>query len=282
MHKPIGHDPRWTNVTGFGVYADAMYELDYHIGRVMQALEDNGVANDTLVFITGDNGPATYECQFGGQVGPLLGQWQSNHGQGGGHAKGTNWEGGIREVSLAYWPGQIKPRVTNALTTTLDYMTTLAALSGATLPTDRVYDGIDLSPILFDGLDQGHKTLYHPNSNTGSHGEITALRVGKYKAHYVTGQGWFNCSQIKAKVLVHTPPLIFDLNTDIAEKKPLQKSDPGYDNILGAVRQAYKDYENSLVHDKISTVDWSNDPNVKPCCNPSHPVCRCTCEQDEL
>ena len=189
MHKPITHQDQFLNVTGHGPFADALYELDFYMGKVIQHLEELGASNNTLLFITGDNGPSQDQCQFAGSVGPFVGTWQQTAGGGGGTAKTTVWEGGHREVALAYWPGKVPPNsVTNALASTLDVFPTVARLAGAALPPDRMFDGVDLSPVLFDAHPTAHSVLYHPNSGAyGPPGEIGALRYGRYKAVYYSG-----------------------------------------------------------------------------------------------
>lgn len=93
-------------------------------------------------------------------------QRQKKQGGGGSSSKATLWEGGHRMVGLARWPGMISPRVCDALASSLDCLPTLLALAGVKLPTDRVYDGIDLAPVLFKGIEQGHTNLFHPNKRS--------------------------------------------------------------------------------------------------------------------
>ena len=93
---------------------------------------------------------------------PFLGAAAKTAGGGGGSAgKLTSWEGGHREVGVAVWPGKIKPgTVSHVLSTTMDYLPTIAALAGAPLLTDRTYDGLDLSPVLFEGATTHHPHLF--------------------------------------------------------------------------------------------------------------------------
>ena len=93
-------------------------------------------------------------------------QRQKKQGGGGSSSKTTLWEGGHRMVGLARWPGMISPRVCDALASSLDCLPTILALAGVKLPTDRVYDGIDLAPVLFKGIEQGHTNLFHPNKRS--------------------------------------------------------------------------------------------------------------------
>ena len=83
-----------------------------------------------------------------GSAGPYQGTWQRNEGGGGSASKTTTWEGGHREVGVARWTGKIKPRVSNATLSTLDFFPTFLSLAGLALPTDRIFDGIDVSAVL--------------------------------------------------------------------------------------------------------------------------------------
>jgi arylsulfatase G len=279
MHKPITHDPKWTNITGKGVYHDALYELDWNLGRVVKYIETSSVADNTLIFITGDNGPALDQCAFGGSMGPFLGLWESKGpGGGGGTGKSTCWEGGHREVGLAYWPGVIKPRTTTALASTLDFFPTFVKLAGGQMPNNRSYDGIDISNVLFGGSDSGHESLMHPNSGTfGTIGDIAAVRAGKYKGHIYTGAGMTQCGGPPGNKQTHEPPLLFDLSVDIAEENPIGPKDPRYNDALNSVRQALVAFQEDLAKDHVSKANYGLDPKVQPCCNPKNPMCRCTC-----
>ena len=89
------------NTTGRGPFADALAELDDTVGSILSALGRNHVRDDTLVLMTGDNGPWQAKCELTGSPGPFLGTWQQENG-GGSSAKTTLWEAGHREVILAY------------------------------------------------------------------------------------------------------------------------------------------------------------------------------------
>ena len=137
---------------------------------------------------------------------PFVGKWLAAQGKGGSTGKTTTWEGGHREPGLAVWPGKIKKGSrSTALSSTLDYLPTIAGLAGVPLPGDRAFDGFDLSPVLFDGARQVRSTLFHPNSGCeGKIGELETLRVnGTLKAKYRTGGGCADCQGQKAEVQFH-------------------------------------------------------------------------------
>uniref|UniRef100_A0A674HSZ9 Sulfatase N-terminal domain-containing protein n=1 Tax=Taeniopygia guttata TaxID=59729 RepID=A0A674HSZ9_TAEGU len=96
-HYPQFASREFAGTTRRGPFGDALAEFDGTVGQLLQALQDNGLENSTLVFVTSDNGPSTLRRSRGGSSGHLR------------CGKGTTYEGGMREPALAYWPGRIAP-----------------------------------------------------------------------------------------------------------------------------------------------------------------------------
>jgi arylsulfatase A-like enzyme len=115
--------------------------MDQGVGRVLDALDRYGVRDNTLVVFTSDNGP-----QFGGTGGHCLNRFNCGfHG-----AKGSTYDGGIRAPLIARWPaGFDGGRAVDRMTHMTDWFSTLAAVAGGRVPTDRTIDGWDVSPLLF-------------------------------------------------------------------------------------------------------------------------------------
>ena len=196
MHTPLAYNTRFSNSStrsGYSVhFGNALFEVDDSVGQIIQALDDYGLRNNTLVILTSDNGPAdlgSVHCIDVGSVGPFSGLWQRHKGGGGSTSKATVWEGGHHVVGIANWPGRIKGgAVSNELTSTVDILPTLASLADLKLPADREYDGIDISSILFgyqyssDNYWAG-RTLCHPSGDgdLSPEQDVPAMRVGKYK-----------------------------------------------------------------------------------------------------
>ena len=122
-------------------------------------------------------------------------------------------------------------QVSGVLSSTLDYLPTIAAAAGVRLPTDRSFDGIDLLPVLLGQHGaQGHSGLFHPNSadsqgealeDAGVQGALDAVRPLQYKAVWQTG-GVFGCGDgNRARPERFEPPLLFDLDADPQEATPL-------------------------------------------------------------
>ncbi len=148
-------------------YKDTLIELDDIVGRLSAALEETGQAENTLIWISSDNGPEM-ETWPDAAYTPFR------------CAKGSTWEGGVRVPAVFLWPGMIEPeRVSDGLLNFSDFLPTALALAGATdkVPADRFIDGIDQTSFLLapEGLSNRKYHYYWLG------GTLSALRVGEYK-----------------------------------------------------------------------------------------------------
>src|SRR5690606_26546144 len=124
-----------------GRYGDVIMEIDWSVGEVLKALDENGLAENTLVVFTTDNGPWLSYGNHAGSAGPLR------------EGKGTCWEGGTRVPCIMRFPGKIPAGTTNdRMVMTIDLLPTIAGLVGAELP-GRKIDGRDVWPILAGNKD---------------------------------------------------------------------------------------------------------------------------------
>jgi arylsulfatase A-like enzyme len=193
--------------------------------------------------------------------------------------------------TIAFWPGRIAPGVTAAMGSHLDILPTFLSLAGAQLPKDRHYDGMDLSPVLFDKAQTLHESLFHGESIGGA---LTAWRFHQYKAFsktYAVGScnstarddlaamavasGDVDAGEDNGEIHVHlwSTPLIFDLSADPAESKPLKDVDP---RLIAKMRQVHAELLANIQGTPHSHVDWTMGwEAVYPCCNPHHVLCRC-------
>ena len=276
MHVPHDYAREFKNTSALpSVYGDTLRELDYHVNQTYQLLKDLSILNQTLLIFTSDNGPWSSKCDLGGNQGSLTGVWQASPlpfgGGGGGTAKFTTWEAGHRVPFIAHWPGAIPPAtVSNAIGSNLDMMPTIANLAGFILPSNRSFDGIDLSPVLFDGSNQGHEYLFHPDQN----GTLSAVRYNQYKAYYTTYSASDGaCGGRRGLIIDHKPPLIFDLSRDLAESTPIVVSESVYNAIDQALQAKLKDIA-STPHTQVDYRIGGLD--ARACCDAGHIVCRCT------
>ncbi|XP_043441030.1 arylsulfatase G isoform X1 [Prionailurus bengalensis] len=273
MHVPLSGTRLSADRRGRRPYGAALREMDRLVGQIKDKV-DRTARENTFLWFTGDNGPWAQKCELAGSVGPFTGSWQTH--QGGSAAKQTTWEGGHRVPALAYWPGTVPINVTStALLSVLDIFPTVVALAGASLPQDRHFDGLDASSVLFGWSQTGHRVLFHPNSGAaGEYGALQTVRLEQHKAFYVTG-GAKACDGKVGPPRLHEPPLIFNLEEDVAEAEPLEEGSAEYERVLPEVRQVLADVLVDIAGDKTSRADYTRDPSVTPCCDPHRKACRC-------
>jgi len=204
-HTPLFASDRFKGRSPRGIYGDVLAELDWSVGEVLKALNDTGVADNTLVFFTSDNGPWTWMgAETGGSAGLLR------------DGKGSTWEGGMRVPGIAWWPGRIRPAVSDAVVTTMDLLPTVAKLAGAELPKDRPYDGKDASPVLFEGRGIERDVFCYYRGET-----LFAARLGDWKAHFITQGSYGDPKPVK-----HDRPLLYNLAVDPSEAHEISADHP--------------------------------------------------------
>jgi arylsulfatase len=180
--------PRWAGKSGHGLYADAMMELDWEVGELLKKLDDLGIADNTIVVFTSDNGAEIFSWPDGGNH-PFRGE------------KGTTFEGGFRVPMVARWPGTIKPgTIVNEIFASEDWMPTL--LAGAGEPDlkskllagmkvgDKTFkthlDGYNFVPYLKGEADKGPRREFFYFTDNG---DLTAVRYDDWKVTFKTIKG---------------------------------------------------------------------------------------------
>jgi arylsulfatase A len=156
------------------------------------------------VVFTSDNGPWLSYNEQGGSAGLLRG------------GKGGTWEGGMREPTIFWMPGRVKPGVVSGIGSTLDLLPTFCNLSGAKVPDDREMDGYDLSPVLFNGDESPRDHMIYYRGQ-----RIFAVRKGPFKAHFITRSEYGGNDEEQ-----HDPPLLFNLEHDPSEKYNIAQKHP--------------------------------------------------------
>ncbi|MDG2167308.1 MAG: sulfatase [Opitutales bacterium] len=162
-HTPYKAGPAFAGSSEDGVRGDIIQELDWGIGEVLKALEENGVLENTMVIFTSDNGPLkqVYSQPYSG-------------------TKYITMEGGHRVPFIIYWKGTLQPAELDVPVIAMDLFPTLSELIGAPMPTDRVFDGVSLMP-LFEGKPiarSSDEPFYYYNCEN-----LQCVRVGDWKLH---------------------------------------------------------------------------------------------------
>ncbi len=203
------------HATPRAAYAAMISHMDAAVGTIVDELKKLGLAENTLIIFTSDNGPAWKrlggtDSKFFNSAGPLRAH------------KGSAYEGGIREPFIACWPGKIPGgRVSNYIGGFQDVLPTLCDVAQVEKPAN--IDGISIVPTLFnDGKQPEHKYLYWEFSG---YDQQQAVRAGKWKI-------------IRSGVDVGDPPFeLYDLDTDIGEKHNVAADHPDVVARLTTVRE---------------------------------------------
>ncbi|MDB4384831.1 sulfatase [Opitutaceae bacterium] len=203
-HTPIRPSTTFKGRTGHGVYVDFLLELDHSTGRIMQALRDNGLDENTLVVFTSDNGPTPT-----GDPGGLNG------------GKYVTMEGGHRVPGIARWPGVIPSgTVSDTTVTSMDLFPLFCDLAEVDLPTDRKIDGRNIRDILQgESTESPHETIAYYNGTN-----LQAVRQGAWKLHLprtIDDQPFWSKGKGNNPMKVYLTldePLLFNLTEDVGER----------------------------------------------------------------
>ncbi len=164
-HVPLGVSDKFKGKSEQGMYGDVIMEIDWSVGEVMKTLKKHGLDDNTLVIFVSDNGPWLNYGNHAGSADPLR------------EGKGTNWEGGLRVPCIMRWSGQITANTEcNNIASTIDLLPTIAKITGATLPENKI-DGVNILPLLKNENDanpRDHFFYYYC-------GSLGAVRQGKWK-----------------------------------------------------------------------------------------------------
>jgi arylsulfatase A len=230
VHVPIHPGDKFRGKSA-SLFSDWVEELDWSAGRVLDTVRELGLADRTLVIFTSDNGPWLPKGTNAGVAGPLRG------------GKGTTWEGGVREPTIAWWPGKVPAdSVCDAVAANFDFLPTFVSLAGGTIPHDRKIDGQDLLPLLLGRAKTSpHEAYFYFSGNN-----LQAVRSGPWKLK-IAGRGEGTGKATGASEEKSFEPVLYNLAEDIGEQtdqsrkhpeivKRLQSLIAEMDSDLGAIR----------------------------------------------
>jgi arylsulfatase A len=188
VHFPLYPGKAFQKKSANGNYGDWVEEVDWSVGQVLDTLRDLKLDAKTFVLFTSDNGGTPRAVNA-----PLRG------------FKNSTWEGGMREPTIAWWPGKIPAgTATDEVTGMIDILPTLVKLGGGTVPADRKIDGRDIWPLLAGdaGAKSPHDVFYYIRGF-----KLEAVRSGPWKLHLQKGE-------------------LFNLSTDIGEATNVADANP--------------------------------------------------------
>lgn len=201
-HLPIFRSEEFAGRSLRGRYGDAVEEIDWSVGRIRETLEELGIAENTLVFFSSDNGPwQLASITDAGSAGMLRG------------SKNMSYEGGMRVPAIFWWPETIEPGIVSGIGSTLDVYATVLSLAG--IQAAEGIDGMDLTPVLKGASESPRTEMAYYVS-----GDLHAYRKGSYKLHLITqeGQG--------APKVHHATPLLYDIRRDVSEQQDIAGQHP--------------------------------------------------------
>lgn len=187
VHVPLYVEDRFLEESENGSYGAAVACIDWSTEVILRELEELGLADNTIVIFTSDNGSRVQGG--GGSNHPLRAH------------KGTTWEGGQRVPCIVRYPEHVPAGATSdAVCSAMDFYPTLAKWCGTELPTDRTIDGHDVSPLLMGQTEPGNESepFFYYLGNT-----LEAVRLGKWKLHVSRG----------GEAIAE----LYDLNLDVGE-----------------------------------------------------------------
>lgn len=243
-HTALHVSDRFRGKSERGLYGDVIEEMDFHVGRVLDTLRSEQLAERTYVLFTSDNGPWLIKNRghrqgigaedHGGSASPLR------------SGKVSTWEGGVRVPCVFWSPGQIPASGTcDELASTLDVLPTIAALAGTKVPDDRTIDGEDIRHLLAgesDQVNQDKVFCYYFLTH------LQAVRHGKWKLHLPRPERPPWLRPFTPNRHIHPSddigiarPMLFDLESDVSETTDLADKQPQIVKRLLAIAEAARE-----------------------------------------
>ncbi|XP_019898111.3 steryl-sulfatase isoform X2 [Esox lucius] len=284
VHTAMFASPAFQGTSQHGVFGDAVHEVDWSVGQLMRALDRLNLRENTLVYLTSDQGAHLEEISIRGEV---------HRGSNGIYkaGKSTNWEGGIRVPGLLRWTGTLpEGKVTDEPISNMDVFPTVVKLTGGMVPVDRVIDGHDLMPLLQGEVERSeHEFLFHycnaylnavrwhpPNSNLTW--KAFFFTPNFYPENGTACMHTHTCFCTGSYVTHHDPPLLFELSRDPSETRPLTPdAEPAFHTVLEQIRAASARHVESIipVQDQLALTHVLWKPWLQPCCSAWSQLCRC-------
>ncbi|GIU79606.1 MAG: arylsulfatase [Bryobacteraceae bacterium] len=216
IHVPRAPHPRFAGRSGMGPRGDVILQLDWCVGEILNALDRHGLARNTIVIFTSDNGPVVddgYQDEAAERLGDHrpAGPWRGG--------KYSNFEGGTRVPFFVRWPERVRPGSESAaLVSQIDLFASLASLAGARLEAEAAPDSIDILPALLGEAKRGREYLVE-------HAGSLALIAGRWK-YVAPGKGPKINTNTNTELGNDPGPQLYDLARDPGERINLASHHP--------------------------------------------------------
>lgn len=242
-HAPIIPNDEYRGTSEAGPYGDFVVESDAMAGRILDALKENGFADNTIVIFTADNGPEKYAYERQ----KTYDHWSSGELRG---LKRDVWEGGHRVPFIIKWPGMVRPGAVAAETVSqVDLTATLAKEIGYELASDEAVDSYDLRPVL---LEKKLATPLRVATVQNTFERVFSIRMGDWvyinakSGEHSKSPDWFN--EDRGYGTDATPGLLYNLAKDPAQQKNLYTAYPEKVEKMKAQLERYKAGEGCAPH----------------------------------
>lgn len=241
-HYPNLPSKRFEGQSRIGQFGDSLMEGDAIVGRMLDALKDVGLDDNTIVVFASDNGfQGSVVREFGGDM-PDMGSPGPHRGE-----LGDVSEGSICTAAMVRWPGHIRPRSSYAMFSIMDFFPTFARLAGGKVPNDRPIDGVDQTDLLLGTSDTGRRdtllTFVGP--------DLVAARWKQFRAYFADvapgRSGWGGANLLAgtggSAAAMNGYPKIFNIESDPREEYNIGAM---YEWVIGPVLKAVDEYKESL------------------------------------
>jgi arylsulfatase A-like enzyme len=217
IHVPRTPHERFSGKTTMGRRGDVIVEMDWVAGEITKEIERLGLDKNTMILFTSDNGPVLDDGYSDDAIKKAGGHLPAGIFRGG---KYSAFEAGTRVPTIVYWPGRVKPGVSNALFSQVDVMASLAALTGQPLAAEAGVDSRNKLPVLLGAAGNNQEYMLEESYTL-------SLRYGRWK--YIAPQekrppDWLKNKQIESGL--SQQPQLYDLQSDPAEKNNVASQDP--------------------------------------------------------
>jgi arylsulfatase A-like enzyme len=216
-HSIVDASPEFSGKSKAGLYGDVIEELDHHTGRLLDAIDELGLRDNTIVIFMSDNGPWNNNQQELREKNSGRIAWGSSGPLRGG--KGSTYEGGFRVPCILRWPDHVPAgRVSAATFATIDLLPTLATLAGYAIPTDRKIHGVDQTDLLLGKSEAGARDDFFYFSKNELHG----VRKGPWKLMLPDRRDFYRYVSDRGSGGVE----LYSLENDVGEEHNVAKDHP--------------------------------------------------------
>ncbi len=226
IHVPRVPHPRFAGKSGLGPRGDVILQFDFCVGEILATLERLNLAENTLVILTSDNGPVVDDGYKDQAVEKLNGHKPSGPLRGG---KYSAFDAGTRVPFIVRWPARVKKGQSDALVCQIDFMASLAALTGQKLARDDAPDSYNVLSALLGESPSGRDHLVE-------HANVLSLIKGQWK-YIEPGKGQKINKSTNTELGVDPQPQLYDLQTDLGEKHNVAAEHPDVVKEVAALLQ---------------------------------------------